>query len=93
MLEIVASYHCMQFEEKPMIQTQENDKKPHSGPNLGQLNQIWTAIFFFFFFKNMASLFTRYQGQLSSYAMSEKTNGPILRKFSDGRIDRQDGRK
>ena len=51
MLEIVASYHCMQFEEKPMIQTQENDKKPHSGPNLGQLNQIWTAIFFFFFFQ------------------------------------------
>ena len=48
MLEIVASYHCIQFEEKPMIQTQENDKKPHSGPNLGQLNQIWTAIFFFF---------------------------------------------
>ena len=90
MLEIVASYHCMQFEEKPMIQTQENDKKPHSGPNLGQLNQIWTAIFFFL---NLASLVTRYHGHLSSYAMSEKTNGPILRKFSDGRTDRQDGRK
>ena len=48
MLEIVASYHCMQFEEKPMIQTQENDKKPHFGPNLGQLVPNLDRYFFFF---------------------------------------------
>ena len=90
MLEIVASNHCIQFEEKPMIQTQENDKRPHSGPNLGQLDP---NLELYFFFKNLASLVTRYHGHLSSYAMSEKTNGPILRKFSDGRTDRQDGRK
>ena len=35
MLDIVASYHCMQFREKHMIQTQENDRKPHAAPDLG----------------------------------------------------------
>ena len=35
MLDIVASYHRMHFQEKPMIQTQENDTKPHFGPHLG----------------------------------------------------------
>ena len=43
----------------------------------------------FFFFKNLASLVTRYHGQLSSRAISEKSNDPILRKFSDGRTDGQ----
>ena len=37
-----------------------------------------------FFFKNLASLVTRYHGQLSS-CTTEKTNDPILRKLSDGR--------
>ena len=37
MLDIVASYHCMKFQEKRMIQTQENGKKPHFGPDLGTL--------------------------------------------------------
>ena len=32
MLDIVASYHCMQFQGKLMIQTQENGKKPHFRP-------------------------------------------------------------
>ena len=42
LLGIVTSYHCMQFQGKLMIPTQENDKKPHFradtgllGPNLG----------------------------------------------------------
>ena len=44
-LDIVASYHCMQFQEKLMNQTLENHKKPsfrpnfgHFGPNLGTKN-------------------------------------------------------
>ena len=37
MLDIVASYHCMQFQGKRMIQTQENGEKPHFRPNLGSL--------------------------------------------------------
>ena len=40
-----------------------------------------------FFFKNLASSVTRYHGQLSSCTISEKTNDPILRKFSDGQTD------
>ena len=32
-----ASYHFIQYQGKAMIQTQENGKKPHFGPDLGQL--------------------------------------------------------
>ena len=38
MLNIVASYHRNQFYGKLMIQTQENDIKPHFGPDLGSLD-------------------------------------------------------
>ena len=50
MLEITASYHCMQFEGKLMNQTGENGKKPcfgqdcgPFGPNLGHhfFSAIW----------------------------------------------------
>ena len=37
MLDIVASYHRIQFQEKLMIQTQENDEKAHFGPDVGPL--------------------------------------------------------
>ena len=37
MLETVPSYHHMQFQGKRMTQTQENDKKPHFGHDLGPL--------------------------------------------------------
>ena len=33
MLDIVASYYCMQFQVKPMNQSWENNKKPSFGPN------------------------------------------------------------
>ena len=46
--------------------------------------QIRTAEFFF---KNLASSVTRYDDQLSSYTISEKSNDSILRKFSDGRTE------
>ena len=35
MLDIVASYLCMQYQEKLMNQTRENGKKPNSGPDFG----------------------------------------------------------
>ena len=35
MLYIVASYHCMQLQGKPMNQTWKNNKKPSFGPNFG----------------------------------------------------------
>ena len=52
-----------------MNQTRENGKKSSFGPDI--------------FFKNLVSSVTRYYGQLSSSTTSEKTNDPILRKFSD----------
>ena len=68
-----------------MIQTQENDEKPHFRSDLGPLPRIQTAKFFFF--KNLALSVTRFQCQLSSCTISEKTNDPILRKLSNGRTD------
>ena len=35
MLDIVTSYHCMQFQGKLMNQTWENDKKNSFGPDFG----------------------------------------------------------
>ena len=82
---MVASYHCMQFQGKYMIQTQGNCIKPYFGPDLDQLgpNLGLPRIFF----KNLAASVTRYHGQLSSCKILEKTNYPILRKLSDGRTD------
>ena len=72
-----------------MIQTQENSKKPHFGPNLGPLgpnscHQI--------FLKNLAPSVTRYYSQLSSCTISEKANDSI---FSENLVTerRTDGRE
>ena len=35
MLNIVASYHCMQYQRKLINQTWENDRKPSFGPDFG----------------------------------------------------------
>ena len=35
MLDIVASYHCMQIQGKLMNKTGKNDKKPSFGPDFG----------------------------------------------------------
>ena len=70
------------LQEKLMIQTQEKNQKSHFGPDLGPLG-----------FKNLTSLVTRYHGQLLSCTISEKTNDPILTKFSDRRTDRQTNRQ
>ena len=48
--------------------------------------QIWATSFFF---ENLAPSDTRYHGQLSLCAMSEKTNYSIFRKFNDGRRSAQ----
>ena len=80
MLDITASYHCIQFQGKLMNQTWENSQKPSPwfSPNLG--HQI--------FFQKSPPV-TRYHGQLLSCTILEKTNDPILRKFSDGWTKRQ----
>ena len=45
-----------------------------------------------FFLKNLAPSVTRCHGQLSSCKISEKTNDPILRKFSEERTNRRTDR-
>ena len=92
MIDIVASYNCMQFAGKLMIQTQEiGKKKLILGMMQAPLVQIWAAKFFF---KTLVSSVNRYHGQLSSCTIPEKTNDPILRKLSDGKTDgRRDRQK
>ena len=84
MLDIVASYHCMQFHGKRMIHTQENGEKPHFGPDFCPSNSGRQNCFPQ---KNLASSVTRFHGQPLLYTISEKINDPILRKLSDGRIE------
>ena len=47
MLDIVASYHCMQFQGKLMNQTWKIAKNLVLGPILACLTQIWATKFFF----------------------------------------------
>ena len=50
------------------------------GPNSGRQ---------FFLSRNLAPSVSRYYGQLSSCTIPEKTNDPMLRKLSDGRMERR----
>ena len=65
-----------------MIQIQGNNKKLHVGSNLGTLDPDLGRQCPF---RNLALSVNKYYGTLSSCIISEKTNNPILRKFSDGR--------
>ena len=87
MLDIVASYHCTQFQRKLMKQTRETNKKPSFEANFGPFGLISSR--HFFFFKNLAPSVTRYHGRLSSCTILEKNKDPILKKISDGRRDGQ----
>ena len=71
----------MQFQGKLVNQPRKNNKKPSFVSILAHWAQIWANNFFF---KNLAPSITRYYGQLLSCIVSEGTNGPILRKLSDG---------
>ena len=46
MLDIVASYHCMQQQRKLMNQTWENNKKPSFGPDFGPFGPNLVSNFF-----------------------------------------------
>ena len=48
MLVIVTSNHCIQFQEKLMIQTQENGEKLYFGPGFGPLDESSGHQRFFF---------------------------------------------
>ena len=71
-----------------MIHTQENGEKPHFGLDLGPLGPN-SGYHFFKKKKKLALSASRYHSSLSSCTISEKTNDPIFRKFSDGQTDEQ----
>ena len=74
MLDIVASYHCMQFHGKLMSQTWENGKKKVIlGATLVCLTQIWTPKNFSWV---LPLLDVRHCCNISLYAISRKTNDP-----------------
>ena len=91
MLNINASYHCMQFQAKLMNQTWEKWQKTSFGTDFGPFGRNLGCKFYFF--KNLALSVTRYQSLLLSCAISGKINHPILKRFShrptDGRTDRR----
>ena len=76
MLDIVASYRCMQFQGKLMIQTWENSKKPSFRP---------------FFFSSKIWLRQSLDIMVSYHHVQyqKKTNDPALRKLRDRRTDGQ----
>ena len=63
MLDIVASYHRIQFRGKIMIQTQENGKKTHFGLDLDPLDPNSS------YQKNFIKLVVRHYFKLSYYAI------------------------
>ena len=78
MLELLQAITVCNFKEPNLV----------SGPILSHL-----AHQFYLFFKNLAPSVTRYHGQLSSRKISEKINDPILRKLTDGWMDRRTDRQ
>ena len=84
MLDIVGSYHCMQFQGKPIIQTQEDGEKLYFGPVGRKFGAaIFFVFFLFFVFFQKFGFVSRDHGRLSSCTISEKTNDLILKKLSD----------
>ena len=79
MLDIVASYHCMQFQTKLMIQTWENSKKTNFRPDFGPFGSKFGLWNFFFLVLPLLD-FVHYR-KLSLHAISKKTNEPKLRKL------------
>ena len=78
-LDISASYHCIQFQGKLMSQTLKNGKNTSFGPNfapfwskLGHQKYFWQAL---------PPLHVRHCCQLLSYTKSRTTKDPNLRKW------------
>ena len=90
-LDIVANYHHIQFQEKSMTKTQENGEKPCFGPDLGMLNPNSGRQFFFLkiWLRQSVDIMVSYH----HVKYHKKTNDPILKKFTDGGTEgRTDGR-
>ena len=76
-LDILLSYHPIQFKGKLMNQTWENGKKPHFGPDFGL---FWSKFGTQKFFVGLPLLGVIHCCKLSLHAISRKTNELNLRK-------------
>ena len=88
MLDIVTSYYRMQFQGKPMIQTQENGKKPHFGPDLVPFNPSSGRQFFSqkIWLRHSVDIMVRYQHvQYQKKLMIQSRENLV----TDGRTGRQ----
>ena len=70
MLDIIASYHCIQFQGNLMNQPWENGQKPSFGPNFGPTLDPQNFFVGFMHFMHCC--------KLTLYAISSKTNEPNL---------------
>ena len=87
MLDIVASYHCMQLQGKLMIQTQ-NGKKLHFGHNLSPLGPNCATIFFF-----SKIWFHQSLDIMVSYHHVKKSEKPTIQSREDLVTDRRTDRR
>ena len=87
MLDIVASYHCMQFQGKCKIQTKENGEKLYFGPDLGQLGT--NSGRHFFFFLNLTSTVSYNHVKYRKKLMIESSENLVTDPRTDGRTDRR----
>ena len=79
LLNIVVSYHCIQFQGKLINQTRKNDKKASFRSNFVLFLQIFDPQKSFLWFLPLPDVIHCYQ--LSLYAISRKTKEPNLRKW------------
>ena len=70
----------MQSPERQQTKLEKMPKNLIWGPILAHLTRVWVVKFFF---RNLVLSVTIYHCQLSSCAMSEKTNDPILRQLGE----------
>ena len=89
MLDIVASYHCMQFPGKQMNQAWENSNKPSFGPDFGTFGPNLGHHLFFSFSKIWLPQSLDNMVSYHHVQYQKKTNDPIWWKLSDGRKDGQ----
>ena len=67
MLDIVASYHCLQFQGRLMNQTRENGKKPSFGTSFGPPKKFFQGFYFYYMLHIVASYHCmQLQGKLTN---------------------------
>ena len=95
MLDITASYHCIQFQEKLMNQSWENGKKPSFGTDFGSFGLNRLQIFFVILplpdVRQSFKLCMQFQGKLMNLTLENGKKSSFMQHF--GPFDASLGRK